>query len=93
MKNSLEENIILNPDKIKIKDDFDYLQCLRCLHICPEYAVSFGELTFRTQRYTKQIRNRLFIKACKTPIDAAEPLSKKVRRKWALNNIRYWLFH
>ncbi|MBD3215081.1 MAG: hypothetical protein GF311_20910, partial [Candidatus Lokiarchaeota archaeon] len=88
-KNCPEENFILNKGKIEIKNELDCLHCLRCLHFCPEYAVSFGELTFGPQRYTKKIRNELFLEASKTPFDAAEPGSKKVRRKWALNNIRY----
>ena len=93
VKGCPEQNLKKTTEKISIRDEKKCLHCLRCLHRCPQYAISFGELTTGPQRYTPEIQNKLYQKATATPINALEPSSKKIRRIWALNSIKYWLFH
>ncbi|MHA1481602.1 MAG: EFR1 family ferrodoxin [Candidatus Thorarchaeota archaeon] len=87
-----EANLTNLDDMIRIEDEFDCLHCLRCMHICPHHAISFGELTIGPQRYTPAIRNELFRQALDGQLSPTE-FNDKTLKSWRRASIRYWLKH
>jgi hypothetical protein len=63
------------------------------MHSCPSHSVTFGELVFGPNRYDKKTMMRLYRQAADTPEDTPEKGTKKIKREWALKNMRYWIFH
>ncbi|MDC7227730.1 MAG: EFR1 family ferrodoxin [Spirochaetales bacterium] len=59
------------------------LHCLRCLHICPKQAISFGPLVHGPVRYTAKVRKRLFAEAASKPAGSPENGSKLRNICWA----------
>ena len=90
--NCPEHNLIVETDHIRIVDRYECLHCLRCLHICRRHAISFGPLVRGPNRYTPEVIKDLYQEADKRSDRKEEPGTMTVRRKWAIRNLRYWLF-
>lgn len=93
VKGCPESNLIFEQGKIIIADRENCMHCLRCMHRCPTHSITFGELVFGPHRYTKKTRNKLFGDAVEMLGDVPEKGTKKIKRQWALKNLKYWLFH
>ncbi|MCK5050260.1 MAG: EFR1 family ferrodoxin [Candidatus Cloacimonetes bacterium] len=92
-KNCPESNLIKMNDNIKIVDDFACLHCLRCMHHCPQFAISFGKLTEGPNRYTIKVKDKLFEKASNGFKEIYWQDFYKIRSKWRRVTIKYWLKH
>ncbi|MCD4829597.1 MAG: EFR1 family ferrodoxin [Candidatus Cloacimonetes bacterium] len=88
-----ETNLVNMGKKICIIDEFACLHCLRCMHHCPKYAISFGELTTGPQRYTIKVRNKLFDKAASGYKEKYWWDFNSIRKKWKQKTIKYWILH
>jgi ferredoxin/flavodoxin len=86
-----EDNFFMK-DKIAVPRDLTgCLHCLRCLHICPKQAISFGPLVHGPIRYTPKIRKRLFADAEARPSGSPEPGTRLVRLRWAAGNLKFFI--
>jgi len=84
-----EDNLFMK-DKLAVpRDATGCLHCLRCLHICPKQAISFGPLVHGPSRYTPKVRKRLFREADAKSTDTSEPGTRLVRLRWAAGNLKY----
>ena len=90
--NCPDRNLVPKKNEVQIRDEYNCLHCLRCLHICPAHSISFGELVSGPNRYTKKIRKLLYSEAGRRAKDAPERGTKRIKRRWALGNLKYWLF-
>ena len=74
-----------NADKLIAfpRDAEDCLHCLRCMHICPKKAITFGPLVQGPSRYTPKVRKRLFTAAEALPPGSPEQGTWLVRLRWA----------
>ena len=93
VKRCPENNLIFDKGKVIILDIENCMHCLRCMHHCPTHSITFGELVYGPNRYTKKMRNLLFGQAVDMIGDIPERGTKKIKRQWALKNLKYWLFH
>ena len=73
------------------RDAEDCLHCLRCMHICPKKAITFGPLVQGPSRYTAKVRKALFAEAAEKSVGASEPGSRMVRFRWAAGNLLRYL--
>ncbi|MBI9107433.1 MAG: EFR1 family ferrodoxin [Spirochaetales bacterium] len=86
-----EDNLFME-DKLAVpRDATGCLHCLRCLHICPKQAISFGPLVHGPLRYTPKIRKRLFADAEALPVETPEPGTLLVKLRWAAGNLKYFI--
>jgi ferredoxin len=87
VKRCPEENLYML-DKIAIPHDaVGCLHCLRCMHICPKKAITFGPLVQGPSRYTSKLRKWLFAEAEALPEGFPMPGTRIVRLCWAIGNI------
>lgn len=84
------KNLLKKDDGIEILDQFDCLHCLRCMHLCPSEAISFGALTNGPNRYKSKIRLELFSRA-QNNNETCVLNEKKVKRIWRREAIKYWI--
>jgi len=82
-------NFVKVNGSITITDPIGCLHCLRCLHLCPGRAISFGPLVEGPERYTAAVRAQLFGEAEKRT--DKEPGTMPVRLRWAMGNINFWI--
>ena len=91
-----DDNLVLSTEgeerQIIIRDTRGCLHCLRCLHVCPQNAVSFGPLVRGPSRYSPGIRKALYSDAAKKTVGAKEPGSRLSSFRWALGNLLAYLF-
>lgn len=86
-----EVNLIMEGKLAVPRDESDCLHCLRCLHICPKNAISFGPLVQGPMRYRPAVRRKLFAEAIEKTVGEPEPGTRPVKWRWAAGNIRYYL--
>lgn len=86
-----EDNLFMQ-NKIAVpRDTTGCLHCLRCLHVCPKNAITFGPLVEGPLRYRPAIRKRLYKEAAALSAGAAERGTPRVNRRWASGNIVYFI--
>ena len=96
VKRCPDQNLLLDERSdgsrfIKVKDSAGCLHCLRCLHICPKKAVSFGPLVEGPSRYRAGTVKKLFAEAADKAAGSPEPGTRLIRMRWAAGNICYYL--
>lgn len=91
VKKCPDDNLFMQ-DKIAVpRDVVGCLHCLRCLHICPKNAISFGPLVQGPSRYTPKVRKTLYAEAEHQAVGAPEPGTRLVRLCWAAGNLGYFI--
>ncbi len=72
-----ENNLIMRPvtESSPVAEALDAvgcLHCLRCMHICPKKAISFGPRANGPLRYTPRVRKKLYAGASASPPEGSE---------------------
>ena len=88
-----DHNLSLKGKQIQIDNEYSCLHCLRCINHCPSNAISFGRLTRGENRYTLQLRNRLFEQAVSGANGEYWKNFEEIIRQWRKNTISYWRRH
>ncbi len=93
-----ENNLIMRPvtESSPVAEALDAegcLHCLRCMHICPKKAISFGPRANGPLRYTPKVRKKLYAGAAEKSTEGTEKNLIILRPLLFVRKLFYYLYN